>query len=157
MVRLSADDPGHPPEALASGSRRGSSPCYAADSGTVVFVEERPRSVSGDAPHTFDGRYEIATIDLTVVYFVPRDRRPLVDWRDRVDYFGRRIAAFHQRESGGRSTLRIHVHPEPLIAARTSDEIRGKDPTRRSTTRPARLDRPSSGPGNRTGFRCCSS
>ena len=27
-----------------------------------------------DSPHTFDGKHDIATIDLTVVYLVPKDQ-----------------------------------------------------------------------------------
>jgi Tol biopolymer transport system component len=128
MVRLSADGPAQTPERLLPGTENGASPGFAGDAGTIVFTQQRPRIASGDPPHTFDGRYELATIDLTVVYLVPRDRKPLADWRERVDYFMKRIAAFHRRESGGRSALRIHLHPEPLVARGTAQEIRGNDP-----------------------------
>jgi hypothetical protein len=94
-------------------------------SGTAA---EPPKTDKGSRPHTFDGRYDITTIDLTVVYLVPKDRRPLDDWRERVDYFMKRIAAFHERESAGCSRLRIRVHSEPLIAEQSADQIRGKDP-----------------------------
>lgn len=82
----------------------------------------------GQSPHTFDGRHSIATIDLTIVYLVPKGRTPLDDWRDRVDYFTGRIQAFHSRESEGKSKLIIHVHPRPLLAEATAVEIRGHDP-----------------------------
>jgi Tol biopolymer transport system component len=127
MVRFALDDPAHPPEPIRLARGRGSSPCYAGDPDTIVAIQERPRIKLGDPPHTFDGRYDITNIDLTVAYLVPKDRKALVDWRERVDYFMGRIAAFHRRESGGRSTLRIQVHPEPLLARRTSEEIRGND------------------------------
>jgi Tol biopolymer transport system component len=128
MVRLSADNPPKPPEALPNGRGKGVSPCFMGDANTIVFVDSRPRTESGDAPHTFDGRYDISKIDLTVVYLLPTDRHPLVDWRERVDYFMNRIAAFHDRESGGRSALRIHVEPKPVVAACDAQHLRGKDP-----------------------------
>jgi hypothetical protein len=127
MVRISVVDPRRPPEPLLAGGTRGVSPCFAGESG-VVCVEERPRVEPDDSSHTFDGRYSIRTIDLTVVYLVPKDRRPLVDWRERVDYFMTRIQAFHHREAQRSSRLRIHVHPEPLIAGRTAEQLRGDNP-----------------------------
>jgi hypothetical protein len=95
---------------------------------------------AGRPPHTFDGKYEIAKIDLTVVYLVPRDRNPLVDWRDRVDYFIKRIRAFHHRESAGLSELEVCVHARPLIVLKTSREIRGDnaDQTFENSTSEAR-------------------
>jgi len=39
-------------------------------------------SVSG-ATKTWDGRHDTSKINVTVVYFVPHDRPPLVDWKDR--------------------------------------------------------------------------
>ena len=151
MVRLSADVPGRKPERLFAASTRGSSPCYGAKGDAIVFVQERPRTESGDAPHTFDGRYEIGTIDLTIVYLVPKDRRPLVDWRERVDYFAKRLVLFHNRESGGRSTLRVHVHPEPLTVQETARTIRGKSPDETFDNSTRIAPRHSGGPGKRTG------
>ncbi|MGL4423038.1 MAG: hypothetical protein ACRCZF_20410 [Gemmataceae bacterium] len=75
---------------------------------------------------TYDGRHAITTIHLTVVYFVPKDRPPLPDWKDRVDYYTRRIAAFHSRELDGQSKLVIATHPKPLVTpTRTADFRRG--------------------------------
>ena len=34
---------------------------------------------------TWDGRHSIDTIRATVVYFLPSDRQPLPDWRERVE------------------------------------------------------------------------
>ncbi len=100
--------------------------------GLCALVSGFAASTAGEAAaggsRTFDGKHDISTIDLTVVYFVPKDRTPLPDWRERVDYFMKRIEAFHRRESAGRSTLHILVHPRPLIIDRTSTEIRGTDP-----------------------------
>ncbi len=94
----------------------------------VAFGLESPIAKAADGPHTFDGKHAIGTIDLTVVYLVPKDRTPLTDWRDRVDYFRNRIEAFHRRESAGKSRLVIQVHPRPLIVQKTAREIRGTDP-----------------------------
>jgi hypothetical protein len=33
------------------------------------------------ATRTWDGKYDTENIELTMVYFVPADRRPLHDWR----------------------------------------------------------------------------
>src|SRR5580765_5432271 len=89
------------------------------------------RAAPGSTPskpeplHTFDGKYDISTIHLTVVYYLPKERTPLPDWKERVDYYMRRINAFHERELNGQSKLRIEVHPTPLITSKTSAELRG--------------------------------
>jgi hypothetical protein len=127
MVRLSADQAQKPPEALPKGTGNGTSPCYSGDANTVLFVDARSRIETVGPAHTFDGRYDISKIDLTVVYLVPKDRQPLVDWRERLDYFMKRIASFHRRESGGRSVLQIHVQQKPVVAAHNAREIRGND------------------------------
>src|SRR5688572_8515856 len=43
---------------------------------------------------TTDGKHAIQSIEVTMVYFVPQDRVPLPDWRERLDYFARRIEKF---------------------------------------------------------------
>jgi len=77
--------------------------------------------------HTFDGRHEIETIHVTAVYFVTRDRNPLVDWRERLDYYRRRLEVFHRREFDGQSKLVIEVHDEPLISDKEAAEFRRGD------------------------------
>lgn len=62
-----------------------------------------------------------------MVYFTPRDRRPLADWRERVDYFCRRIEQFHDREFGSQSALKTIVHPEPFVSEATTAELRRGD------------------------------
>lgn len=74
--------------------------------------------------HTWDGKYDTTAIDVTVVYFVPSDRQPLNDWRDRVDYYCRRIEQFHGREFQGESKLRTIVHAEPLISRQSTAQLR---------------------------------
>ena len=76
---------------------------------------------------TWDGRHSIEQIEVTAVYFVPKDRTPLPDWRERVDYFCRRIEQFHAREYGGQSTLTTHVLEEPFRSARTTEQLRSGD------------------------------
>lgn len=73
---------------------------------------------------TWDSKHPIDRIEVTVVYFVPKDRVPLQDWKDRVDYFCRRIERFHQREFNGQSTLRTIVRPEPFRSNRTTEQLR---------------------------------
>lgn len=76
---------------------------------------------------TWDGKHATDAIEVTVVYFVPADRTPLSDWRQRVDYFCRRIELFHEREFQGQSTLKTKVHAAPLISALTTDKLRRGD------------------------------
>jgi hypothetical protein len=93
----------------------------------LAHVHAAPPATDAVA-HTYDGRHRADRIDLTVAYLVPSDRKPLDDWRERVDYFMRRIAAFHRRESAGRSSLNIHVHPTPLRVEQTAEALRGTNP-----------------------------
>lgn len=81
-------------------------------------------------PTTFDGKHDISTINLTVVYFVPKDRAPLPDWKDRVGYFVRRVTAFHVRELDGISTINAAVHPTPLVTELPAADFRRGDPNR---------------------------
>ncbi len=82
------------------------------------------------ATKTWDGRHDTSKIDVTVVYFVPSDRQPLPDWRDRVDYFCRRIETFHRREFQSQSVMKATVHPEPLVSRSTTSELRRGDANR---------------------------
>lgn len=84
-------------------------------------------AIASAGTKTWDGRYDTSRIEVSVVYFVPSDRRPLPDWKDRVDYFCRRIEQFHHREFTGQSTLQTVVHPEPLISASTTAQLRPGD------------------------------
>jgi hypothetical protein len=76
---------------------------------------------------TWDGRYSTEQIEVTAVYFVPQDRTPLPDWRERVDYYCRRVEQFHRREFSGQSTLTLRVHAEPLRSGRTTEQLRAGD------------------------------
>lgn len=80
-----------------------------------------------DPPHTYDGKHSIATIDLTAVYFVPKDRTPAPDWKDRANYYLRRIEAFHRRELDGMSKLSAVLHPKPFTSTKTTAELREGD------------------------------
>ena len=76
---------------------------------------------------TWDGKHDTSEIALTVAYFVPADRTPLHDWRDRVDYFCKRIEQFHNREFHGQSTLTVRVHGTPVISPNTTAALRPGD------------------------------
>ncbi len=76
---------------------------------------------------TWDGKHSIEKIDVTVVYFVPRDREPLPDWKERVSYFCRRIERFHEREFQGQSVMKTAMRPEPFRSARSTEQLRGGD------------------------------
>lgn len=73
---------------------------------------------------TWDDKYDTSQITLTVVYFVPSDRAPLVDWRERVEYYTRRIDQFHQREFQGQSKLQVTIHPEPFVSEQSTADLR---------------------------------
>src|SRR5712691_273389 len=73
---------------------------------------------------TWDGKHSIDQIEVTVVYFVPRDRSPLPDWKERVSYFCRRIERFHEREFQGQSVLKTVMRPEPFRSARSTEQLR---------------------------------
>lgn len=81
-------------------------------------------SSSAAATTTWDSRHDTSRVDVTVVYFVPADREPLPDWRDRVEYYCRRIEQFHEREFQGLSRLSTQVIEEPLISSRTTAQLR---------------------------------
>jgi len=81
----------------------------------------------GDGTTTWDGKYDTSQIEVTVVYFVPSDRQPLVDWKDRVDYFSNRIEQFHAREFQGQSKMTAQVYPKPFVSAATTSELREGD------------------------------
>ncbi|MDB4809699.1 hypothetical protein OAH34_00735 [bacterium] len=76
---------------------------------------------------TWDHRYSTEKIELTVVYFVPSDRTPLVDWRDRVDYYCRRIEQFHEREFGDQSVLETKVVSSPFQSSQSTKQLRVGD------------------------------
>ncbi len=84
-------------------------------------------SDAGAGTTTWDNKHSTQNIEVTVVYFVPSDRHPLPDWRDRVDYYCRRIELFHQREFGSQSKLKTSVHPEPFVSEQSTGSLRRGD------------------------------
>ncbi len=76
---------------------------------------------------TWDGQHSTTHIEVTVVYFLPKDRPQLPDWKERADYFAERIAEFHTREFQGQSKLTTVVRPEPFRSARTTAQLRSGD------------------------------
>lgn len=80
-----------------------------------------------NVPHTFDGRWDISQIDLSVVYYLPKGRTPLPDWRDRVGYFAERLKLFHAREFAGQSELAVTIRPTPFPSTQTPEQLRGSD------------------------------
>ncbi|GAA4471801.1 hypothetical protein GCM10023156_66970 [Novipirellula rosea] len=76
---------------------------------------------------TWDGKNDTSRIEVTVVYFVPADRQSLPDWKDRVQYYARRLEQFHAREFGDQSKLTVTVHPEPFVSKETTETLREGD------------------------------
>ena len=65
--------------------------------------------------HTYGGKDNIDKIHGYAVYFVPKGREPLADWKERLNYYARRIEAFHEREFAGQSKLTVEILPQPVI------------------------------------------
>lgn len=76
---------------------------------------------------TFDGRHSIAVVRATVVYFLPADREPLPDWRERIEWLCDRLRRFHHREFAGLSRLETAVRPEPFRSALATAAVRSGD------------------------------
>ncbi|MCO6456290.1 MAG: hypothetical protein J5I93_13410 [Pirellulaceae bacterium] len=97
--------------------------CWLASACSVVLASQLARADT----KTWDGRHGTRKIEVKVVYFVPSDRQPLPDWRERMDYYCRRIELFHAREFQGQSVLKTVPHPEPLVSELTTAELRRGD------------------------------
>lgn len=91
----------------------------------VAFLSVQATSSGGT--RTWDGTHDTSKITVTVVYFVPADREPLPDWKDRVNYFCRRIEQFHEREFGDQSVMTAMPQAVPLVSDRTTSELRQGD------------------------------
>ena len=76
---------------------------------------------------TWDGRYPIDRIEVTMVYFVPKDRQPLGDWKQRLDYYAQRIEQFHQREFQNQSKLAVKVRSQIFSSDYSTEQLRVGD------------------------------
>lgn len=86
--------------------------------------------IASAATTTWDGKHDTSNIHVTMVYFRPVDRDELPDWRERVDYYARRIEQFHQREFGQQSKLTVTVHPKAFVSSLTTPQLRQGDANR---------------------------
>lgn len=93
----------------------------------ILCVSSTICSFAAAGTRTWDGKFDTTNIEVTVVYFIPQDRPPLPDWRERVDYFTRRLEQFHEREFQGQSTLSVKTTPEPFVSAKTTAQLRVGD------------------------------
>ena len=98
---------------------------------SIVIAAPAPAQTGGAREHppltTWDGRHSIDAIRATVVYFVPSDRSPLPDWRERVEWLCERVRRFHHREFAGRSRLTTTIHPEPFRSTASTASLRAGD------------------------------
>lgn len=92
----------------------------------VVFVVIRHDCLLGQM-RTWDGQYSIESIEVSLVYFVPADRTPLPDWKERLRYFADRMEMFHGREFSGQSTLSATVGDAVFISNQTTQQLRQGD------------------------------
>jgi hypothetical protein len=95
--------------------------------GPIVLGALGNLAATGADLKTFDGKHPIDRIAVRMVYFLPSDRTPLPDWRDRLDYFRRRVEDFHAREFQGQSKLEVTIHPEPFRSRSTTAGLRAGD------------------------------
>jgi hypothetical protein len=77
--------------------------------------------------HTYGGSDNIIRVEVVEVYFLPKGRIAVPDWHDRLEYYARRVEAFHRREFGGQSQMKVTVWPEPFISDMTPEQIRDGD------------------------------
>lgn len=76
---------------------------------------------------TWDGKHRVDAIEVTMVYFVPKDAVPLPDWRERLNYYAHRIERFHARELDGQSVLKAKVIESPFYSTLSTSELRRGD------------------------------
>ncbi len=93
----------------------------------IILFVLLPALAANAETTTWDGKHDTTHINVTIVYFVPADRTPLPDWRERVDYYAARIEQFHRREFQGQSLLETNVHPQPVVSDQTTSELRQGD------------------------------
>lgn len=62
-----------------------------------------------------------------MVYFIPKDRLPIDDWKERLDYYAKRIEQFHQREFQGQSELTVKVREEVFSSKLSTEQLRVGD------------------------------
>jgi len=73
--------------------------------------------------HTYENTDSVKTINVQVVYYLPKDAKPLPDWQDRINYHIKRAQTFHRREFQGQSKLTIQLTQQPFVSNRTKDEM----------------------------------
>ncbi len=94
---------------------------------SVAWILFLPIQISHGQTTTWDGKYSTEVIEVTVVYFLPKDREALSDWQDRVAYYCKRIEQFHDREFHGQSKLVTKVNAEPFRSKLTTQQLRSGD------------------------------
>ncbi len=80
--------------------------------------------------HVYGSTDSIDIIGVQVVYYVPFDSEPLLDWRERIESHMHRVKKFHARELGNQSELNYTIYPSPFIASATKDEFPQDDVNR---------------------------
>ncbi len=104
-------------------------PWAAADDTAGAAATASPPTLQPVAQHpvTWDGRHSLERVLVKVVYFVPADRQPLSDWKERAQYYCRSIELFHLREFDGQSLIEVVLEPEPLISKWDTAQLRVGD------------------------------
>ena len=83
----------------------------------VPKLESYPVAPISISPHEYQGTKSISSLDLLVLYFVPKDRAPVDDeiWKTAVGDAVRKLKAFHDVQLQHRSTLNVAVRQTPVI------------------------------------------
>lgn len=92
----------------------------------IVAVIGTMRPVFGQL-RSWDGSHRIEDIEVSLVYFVPKDATPLPDWKERLKYYAQRIEQFHHRELDGQSTLSANLPEAPFRSTQTVGHLRQGD------------------------------
>jgi hypothetical protein len=94
----------------------------------MYFFLDRPHLAtypepSTRIPHVYNGTSSIASIDLLVVYFVPKDMASVTqdEWRPAVKKAVDNLVAFHTVEFAKRSTIAPYIYETPIIGEDSSD------------------------------------
>ncbi|MBN2329179.1 MAG: hypothetical protein JXR73_18715 [Candidatus Omnitrophica bacterium] len=94
---------------------------------TLPCLESMSDDGIASGMHALNAPDSLEKIDVAVFYYVPRDREPLDDWRERIDDLMVRTQKFHRREFTGQSDFQYTIHPAPFIASAASSGFPQED------------------------------
>ena len=81
------------------------------------------------SPHMYQGTTSISSLDLLVLYFVPKDKTPVDDlvWKTAINDAVRKLKAFHDVQLQHRSTINVVVRNTPVSGLKESGSYDTED------------------------------